>query len=218
MKHGKNEGSLEYIKRFSLCNCLTIYFPETYTAHAMTMDFFIKKIQAGTRIPTIHTDLWPSGYVHIFKIPKKIHTFLFSTFNEAYHPNYIFEDGVRYTMGPHTGLAKLKSIAKEIPRLSPKEYAIALKEMDKRISSLWGNVLKLLVFYDHSRAPNDIKARMIEYNTVSKNTLGWPHVNVEEPNSPKPMWYHYSDIGHKSVVEKIIKWETKWDKRTRAAT
>ena len=127
----ENPGNVTYIHRFSMCNCVTLYFPDTYTAHGMTLDFFLNKAAPNIRIPLIHTDLWPHGYVKVFKIPKKIKTFLFSPFNEIYHPNYRFDDSVRYAIGPHPGAKPLKLLAKKIPRLSPKAFEKSLIKMEK---------------------------------------------------------------------------------------
>lgn len=196
---------------------MTVYFPETYTAHAMTMDMFMKKAAPGARIPAMHTDMWPSGYVRVFKIPKKIDTFLFSPFNESYHPNFVFADGIRYTIGPHEGAVQLKKIAKPIERLSPDEFSKSMLAMEKKVIEMWGsNTLRILVIYDNTKLADVAdKNRVIAYDNRALHTLcHWPMVQMSDPFQSKPMWCHYSDKSLAIVLNKILEIENKSKERS----
>ena len=48
--YGTQESSLDYIKRFSMCDCLTLYMPDTYTAMGAGLELFNNKFIAGENI------------------------------------------------------------------------------------------------------------------------------------------------------------------------
>jgi hypothetical protein len=188
-----NPGNAEYISRFSMCNCLTLYFPDTYTAHALTMNVFLRHAIPGTRFVLPYTNLWPSGYVRVYKFPKRINTFLFSPFNESYHPNYTFGScGDRYTIGPHPGAMKLKKLATPVARLSGKKFISELREVEKKVNKIWNKPLKILVLYDSARASNVIKQRIRRYDKLSTEAVNWPIVKVNDTigGTKKWCWYH----------------------------
>lgn len=203
------EVDINYVKRFSMCNCLTIHFPDTYTAHAMTMDVFLKHANPGVRIPLPHADMWPSGYVRVFKIPVKIDTFLFSPFNESYHPNFMFDD-FRVTIGPHEEAKVLKKIARPIERLSTREFSYKMNLVNEKVSSMWGkDITKILIIYDNRNLTNeeDLK-RVIEYDDLAVKVFDkWPVIRIHDPFQSKPMWCHYSEDALRSTYNKIIEIE-----------
>lgn len=191
---------------FSMCNCLTVKFPGVYTAHVMTMDLFLKKVTPGARVSMPYTDLWPASYIRVFKIPQAVDVFLFSPFNEAFNPSYKFaNDEARYTMGQADGLEKLKALATEIPRLSPEEFGVSLQEVDKKVTSIWGEeVKKILVFYDNSRAEPDVKQRVIMYDRAVEKAVPWPIAQMEDRQSDRPKWCHYRDSARHELYKKIM--------------
>jgi len=201
------ESSLGYMRRFSLCNCLTVHEPGTYTAHGMTLDLFLREARPGIRLPMPHTDKWPSGYVRVFKIPARIRTFMLSPFNEAYHPCYRFPGfPALYTMGPHEGTAWLKAHAVEVPRPTPEEWAEAAFEVAKKVERIWGNVTRVLVIYDRRRAPEEVRERVLEYDRIARKVFPrWPVVRVDGPEKPNPeaMWCHYTKEARSAVTEAV---------------
>lgn len=207
-------NSVGYVKRFSLCNCLTLHYPETYTAHGMTIDYFINVIEAGKEIQVPHADLWPNGYIHKYKIPKKIDTFLFSTFNEVYHQNYKSnDDDQRYAIGPHNECPELDKYYTPIDRLTETAFSLRLKEMDEKVRELFGNTTKIILFYDHTRAPEDVKKRFIAYNNACVLSLRWPFYYVKDTVRKDANWFHYENKCKTPVLNSIINEEAKHETR-----
>lgn len=194
-------------KRFSMCNCITLGFKDTYTAHALTMNMFLWYALPGCRIPMPYTNMWPNGYLRVLKVPTKIDTFLFSTFNEVLHPSYHFEDGCRIHIGPNPGCDSLKKIATSLDLMPPYEFSYQLKLLEEKVEKLWSGCKKILVFYDTKRASDDIKRRFEKYNNVSINTLKWASVQMIDTGSKKELWQHYLDSDREILFRKIEKIE-----------
>jgi len=204
--------NIEYCKRFSMCNCLTLFYPETYTAHTMTMDYFIKMVTPGAHLTVPHANLLPEGYIRTYKISKTAEVFLFSPFNEAFLQSYhIGSDGLRYAMPKYTYLG-LDNLMREIPRLTPDEFRNSLLKMDKKVTSMWGNILKILVFYDSTNADESgpgTKARLDLYNSLTYETLHWPIVQVNALGAPKrEHWFHYANCVLADTLNSITQAET----------
>jgi len=210
-------GGIDYIRRFSMCNCATIPWSDTYNAHAMTMDFFLEKAEPGIRVPVPHQDLWGEGYVRVFKIPTAIHTFLFSPFNEGCFRGYILEDGTRYALGPDIDLLALKKYGKEVPRFTPIEFTDKLQKVSDKVTKMWGpNVLKIIILYDLSRAVRmesvETYTRMQSYHdAITAEFKSWPIVQISEPCSTCPHWFHYSDNERIRISNAVANIESTFD-------
>jgi len=190
-----------------MCNCLTIGFPDTYTSHAMTTDMFLRYVLPGSRVPMPHTDLWPSGYIKVHKIPEKVTTFLFSTFNEVYHTNYMFEDGCRIAIGPHPETAKLKHIAKEISKLSIQDFCDEVQKVGNKVDLIWPGCKKILVWYDTRRADKKTQAMFIKYNEAIIKTVNWPVAQMVDTTCKKENWMHFDDMARFKLFDKIVEIE-----------
>lgn len=197
--------------RFSMCNCITLGFPNTYTAHGLSVDMFLNIAVPDTRYPVQFIDHWPGGYVKCYKFPKTINTFIFSTFNEVCHESYLFPDGNRYVLGPNEGLVHIKNNTKKIDRLDPIEYCRKIKLMEKKVDIIWPNCKKILLLYDTKRASQEIKDRFILYNNYVCNTINCPVVRIKDSGCPKPFWGHYLDSDRKKLFEDIENVESKSD-------
>jgi hypothetical protein len=198
---------IDKFSRFSMCNCLTVRMDRlvkeasknsvrTYTAHLMTPHLFLRKVEPGVTIDVPFKDYWPkSKYIRQYVIPKRVRTFLLSTFNEIYHPNHSFGDGIRYVVprGFRNKLPKSASI-KSIKRITAEQFSLQLKKIDKKISDMWGDVCKILVFYDHSRASTRIQERAELFNQTARLAVNWPVIQVRErfPSEVRT-WQHYSN-------------------------
>jgi hypothetical protein len=163
----------------------------------MTMDYFVKMAQPGAHLTVPHANLLPEGYIRTYKIPNTIEVFLFSTFNEVALQSYhIGSDGLRYSMPIYT-YPGLDHLMREIPRLTLDEFRNSLIEMDKKVNTIWGDVLKILVFYDSTNADEygpGTKERIDIYNSLTKETLKWPVVQVNAQGAPKrEHWFHYAN-------------------------
>lgn len=198
-------SSLEYIKRFSMCNCLTISMPDTYTAHAMTIDFFLERAAPGRKVVVDVADERPDNEARAFKIPKRIDTFLFSPFNEAFHDAYEI-NGVRYTCVGDT----LSESLEPLPRQSLGDFSVSLSEIDARVATMWGDVLKVLVLYDSDMADRGTWTRLAGYDDMAVETLGWPTVWVRGGTSSKyagrvarGLWHHYVDSAKAEVLAEV---------------
>lgn len=149
---------------FSLCNCITLGMPRTYTAHALSMDMFLAHACPGARYPRPHIDLWPKTFIKVFKFPRLVHVFLFSIFNEVYLPSYQWKkawmdaDGSmvmnreRFTMGFNEKYEPLRKLAAEVPRMPPHEFCEHLVRVGEKADEIWPGVKKVLLRYDLSRA------------------------------------------------------------------
>lgn len=195
--------------RFSMCNCITLGLPNTYTAHAMSMDFFIKHVNSGMRISMPYIDLWPKGYVKIYKIPKTINTFLFSSFNEAFYDRYTFDDDkTEYIIGPE-GLKFLQHVAIKQPSIKEEEFADRLLLMNQKITEIWGNkVTKIIVEYDSSRALENIRLKIDKYNKLTQKILNWPTISIP-PQTNNSLWYKYTKSVKDNLFQNILNIETR---------
>lgn len=207
----KMPSSLEYVKRFSMCNCLTISMPDTYTAHAMTVDFFLKRASPGRKIVVDVADERPDDEARAFKIPRRVDTFLFSPFNEAFHDAYEI-NGVRYTcVGDELG-----KVLKPLPARPLPEFGTSLLEMDARVTTMWGDVLKILVLYDSDAADDQIKARLVDHDDAAVEALGWPVLRVLQEitgryadRANRGLWYHYTDATKVNVLRTVESMESR---------
>jgi hypothetical protein len=201
---------------FSLCNCITLGMPRTYTAHAMTMDLFLKYAVPGERYPRPHIDLWSKTFVKVFKIPAVVRVFLFSIFNEVYLPSYVWKEGCRgvegarmladerFTMGFHSHYNRLKALSVNVPRYQPHEFAEHLIRVGKKADQIWPGVKKIILRYDLTRAKLNVKEDFLRYGEVVERVVDWPIVEVHDSNGPVArknhphLWCHY---GEQALVE-----------------
>lgn len=212
MVNKKQCRSLMDIKRFSLCNCLTLFFPETYTAHCMTLDFFLTKVKSGTTIWIDRPDLWPQEYVHVFKIPKKISTFLFSPFNDIVFDQFVFNNA-RYAISPNEHkMNSFKHLSKKIQIDSFDVFKHKLIRLDKKIASLWGNgIIKILLFYSPLYADKHTTRLVNKYNSIAKKTLNWPFLYIMPTKKHESgRWYHYVNEDREMLFNKIVTLENKY--------
>jgi hypothetical protein len=202
-----------------MCNCLTLDFPKTYTAFALTVDRFLKQVEPGKTIVLSYSELREKNekIPRAWKIPKKINTFLFSPFNEAYHTMFDCGDGI---MSSCVG-RKARKLSKRVQRYTPFDLADLMKGFDKKIDRIWGKVLKILVLYDNTWSDNNIKFLMNLYDQAVAMRVGgyWPIIRVKsgkatrvsKPNrSSLGPWFHYTDKAKKAVIEEIKALEKTW--------
>jgi len=106
----------------------------------------------------------------------------------------------------------LDNLMREIPRLTPDEFRNSLLKMDKKVTSMWGNILKILVFYDSTNADESgpgTKARLDLYNSLTYETLHWPIVQVNALGAPKrEHWFHYANCVLADTLNSITQAET----------
>jgi len=220
---------IDKFKRFSMCNCLTVRMDRiaketnpnvarTYTAHLMTIDLFLKLAKPGIQIDVPFKEFWPTQkYIRTYRIPKKVNTFLFSPFNEAWHPGYHFGTDVRYVVPKRLRQPMIKESVRHgvkfirgRPNFS-KQFIENMKALDKKVTKLW-NPNKILVLYDNTWAPTNKKPRLDLFNQVAKETLKWPCIQVSEKR-PKPKgadrWQHYSNSTYLGLLRQIEKLERK---------
>ena len=211
-------GSTNYIKRFAICACVTVFMEDTYSAMGMGTDLFNKKAIPGERLPMSKIDLWPPGHgPKVYKIPRKIDTFLFSPFIESTAESYDMGDGIRQSFrlrGPK--LIKL-GLAKKVPSPTLKEWSEELKIMDKKIDSVWPNINKILIFYDHSRSPNiEAGKRLDLWDQTAADILGWPALPIIfAPDETKIGdekfwgWEHYTQATRQLLLNRIMEVEAR---------
>lgn len=195
---------------FSMCNCITVGYPGVYTAHGMTCSYFLQPIvQPGAELVVPHVDLWPSGYVRKYNIPKKINTFLFSSFNEAFNTSCLIDGGedIRFCLGPHKGLKELKEkyVTTWLEKPTAVEWEHWLLAMNDKIGDIWGDVCKIQVIYDNRHAGPAVQSRMNRYDYITNKTLGWPVVKIQEPVLTQARWVHYSQEAHLGLQQQIKK-------------
>lgn len=212
-------------KRFSMCNCLTIRMDRaikkinpkalrTYTAHLMSTDLFLKLAHPGVNIRVPLKDYWPEKrYIKVYTIPKNIITFLFSPFNEAFHTNYCFGSSVQYTV-PKKLSGKLICIARDKKfdvkqiKKSAQDFAKDLEAMNKKVSKIWNVQSKILIFYDNTYAPESIRDRLVLFDSIAKNVLGWPYIQIKEKKTKVNKdsiysWQHYNNKTHIKLAKQI---------------
>lgn len=210
-------------KRFSMCNCLTVRMDKlskkanpkvirTYTAHLMTLDLFLKLAKPGMSLDVPFKKYWPKQkYIRTYHIPKKVTTFLFSPFNESWHPTFRFDTNVSYVVPKRLRKAIAKESAKHnMPFTREKKGSILqfkknIKALDKKVTSLW-SPRKILVLYDNTWAPKDKKSRLDAFNQIARKTLKWPCVQIKQKrNKPtkEDLWQHYSNAIYLNLQNQI---------------
>ena len=194
LRRGRMPSSLEHVRRFSMCNCLTIPLPDTYTAHGMTIDYLVRRA-----VPGEATD--------VFKIPKRVDTFLFSPFNEAFNYARIIK-GVRYTRAWRGPSGLWGECRKHPVRWTLARFRKELLRLARRVAELWESALKILVLYDNSRASDKVRERVQGFDDVAVETLDWPLVQVRcgrfERRKP---WHHYAGPTLLRVLSEIERLE-----------
>lgn len=167
-------GSTDYIKRFSICACLTLFMEDTYAAMGMGTDLFNKKAVAGQRLVMPGIDHWPKEHgPKVYKIPKKIDTFMYSPFVESTAGFFDMGDGVRQAFRLRGPKLLALGLAKQIPRPSLEQWAKDMQAMDKKISEMWPDATKILIFYDHSRIRSEATRNMLErWNQTALDAVG----------------------------------------------
>ena len=199
------QKTIDIFKRFSMGNCATLRMDrygrkknmtniKTYTAHLMSLDSFINfpKNNFNIKIPF---DYWP--YNKKYFLPKKIKTFIYSTFNEIYHPRYSVENSCAFTIPDNfkKRIFEKQRNNKPIKSLgfcNLYEYKKNIICLNKKVINIWGNVNRVLLFYDFKRAPKKIKIRARAFNKLAKNILGWKIVVINEKYLRAGSWQHYS--------------------------
>ena len=83
--YGKQDSSLEYFKRFAICDCLTLYMPNTYTAMRAGLELFLHKFKPNEKYVLPFANKLPEEISRKFrplayKVPKTIDTFMWSPF------------------------------------------------------------------------------------------------------------------------------------------
>lgn len=196
-----------------MSNCITLGMPDTYTAHALSMDAFLAHAAAGTRYPRPHTDLWPKTFIKVFKFPSRARAFVFSIFNEVYLPSYVWKRGAeeRFTMGFNEKYEPLRRLAREVSRYSPEEFCGRLLLVGRKVEEVWPGARKILLRYDLTRAPPEVREDFLRYGAAAEEAVDWPIVEVHDPCGPpvrksRPhMWCHYSqearDKLHGDILE-----------------
>ena len=85
---GTQYSSLEYVERFSMCDCLTLGMENTYTAMGAGLEVFLRKFSPGEKYVMPYAGKIPKDQEAQFrpvgyKIPKRIRTFLWSPFHDS---------------------------------------------------------------------------------------------------------------------------------------
>jgi len=190
----------------------------TYTAHLMTTDIFLQLAFPGKRIDAPFKKYWPKkSYIRTYVIPHKIDTFLFSPFTEARYSSYYINKYGRYIIPKNLrneffmSLGKEKTKLKKIKGITIKKFIEDLKEINKKIIDIWNPKNKILIFYDNMWAPPSIKSRLILFDKIAKETLGWEHIQVVGGMQCKPhkndMWQHYDRTVYINLYNQISKLE-----------
>lgn len=221
---GKQKSSLDYMKRFSMCDCLTIKMDDTYTAIGAGIDCFINNFVPGEKWIAPFAQkldekqlkmMRPVGY----KIPKKIDTFFWSPFHEATSTYWDLGDETIYSFRLRGGFLEKFGVATREKRPSMKYLLDKVVEMDKKVNEMWGpNVKKIMLFYDHSRMlDQQIRKRLEKFNEESSKILQWPTLKIEltdvDPSCKEEAntngkagwsgWEHYNRDTYKQFYKQI---------------
>jgi hypothetical protein len=229
---GKQQASsLEYVKRFSLCDCLTANLHDSYTAMNMGIEVFLTKVVAGEKLIVPYANKVPIEELPRFrpiayKIPKGISTFLWSPFHDAVCQYYDFGDGIRHSRRHEGPMLVGLGAAKRIPDVSVDEIAKQIGQLDAKVSELWRNPTRILVLYHYERMSDlpwdlPIKKRLIELTRLSKQILKWPVAEMRlseldgwnnadvqaHPEKSWNGWDHYDIKGIHSLYGRIAEIE-----------
>lgn len=228
---GAQNSSLEYMKRFSLCDCITIPIPDTYTAMGAGLELFLEKFVPGERFIMPYAQVLPEDKLKkmrpiAYKTPKKIDTFLWSPFHEATSQYYSMGDEIKYAFRLKGGFLVNWKAARRVQPPTKTELLEQVRRMDKKVSRIWPDAKKIMIMYERSRMIDKSQGkRLNEFTKESLNILNWPVVKMEltEYDSLRPRkkigidengivwngWEHYSKEAYKRLTNKIIKEETR---------
>lgn len=206
---------------YSMCNCITLGMPRTYTAHALSMDMFLAHAEPGARYPRPHIDLWPKTFIKVFKFPPVVKVFLFSVFNEVYLPSYVWRDktrGERFTMGFNEKYAPLRKLAYPVRHFSLDEFCERLVQVGALVDRIWG-AKKMLLRYDLTRATPEVRESFVASGRAVEAAVDWPVVEVVDPKGPPPtkdrphLWCHYSEEARRALHDDILWTEMNYHRR-----
>ena len=199
---GQQTSSLEYVKYFCICDCLTLGMPEGYTAMGAGLELFINKFNPGEKYIQPFANKLPKGeegkYRPLaYKIPKSIDAFIWSPFHDALSSHWDLGDGCRHAYRFKGELLRKLGLATRAKDPTIQETKKHILLMNEKIDKIWNVPKKLLVFYEHSRVKNvQIRKELDRYNNMASKLLDWPVLQVE-----------LSDTDAKDASEKDIK---KW--------
>lgn len=220
---GQQASSLKHMKRFSMCSCLTVYFPDTYTVHGVSVDVMNKGAAPGKRILQPHADLWePHWGPRTLKIPATVDTFLYSPYAEAISDSFRypgFDNGrVRYVNGSVGTALEQQGLAWRYPQPSAEEHKEELRLLEKKVDEMWGpNLTKILVLYNLDRAEDHDVERINHQRTVTRQVFrSWPIVQVKlthgEPVRGEAKWNgweHYNNATRAELLKEVERIEAR---------
>ena len=185
--YGKQESSLDHIKRYSLCDCLTLFFKNTYTAMGCGTNVFNEKLHPGQKYVMPFANKLPDEKLRklrpvAYKTPQTIESFLWSPFHDSTSWFYDLGDDI-----PHAFrfrgllLDKYGCVEEKINRPQFPEIRKTITTMRDKVEEIWPDANKILIFYDYSRFHNkEAKQRMDHYRRISLDVLkDWHHLKVE---------------------------------------
>lgn len=182
---GQQNSSLEYVKYFCICDCITLGMPDGYTAMGAGLELFLEKFKPGEKYIQPYAMKVPaknSGSLRPFayKIPKKIDAFLWSPFHDALSTYWNLGDGCRHSYRFKGQILREKGLASKMKAPPLREIEQQIYQMDKKVDEIWNNPKKILVLYDHSRFQNcPAKQRLIKFNQMAQRILKWPEAKMK---------------------------------------
>jgi len=226
---GQQNSSLEYVKYYCLCDCITLNMSESYTAMGAGLELFLDKFQPGEKYiqpfaMKLETGKTGNFRPLAFKTPKRIDVFLWSPFHEALSTYWDVGDDCRHSYRFKGQLLRDLRLAKKIEDPTVKEFKQQLRLMEKKVNRIWDRPQKILIFYEHSRLREGPAREKLElYNRLSQKILKWPVVQMkltqydgkDKTDKPEKCWWgweHYAKETRKLFFNEIkqLAGDTKW--------
>lgn len=134
-------------------------------------------------------------------------TFVLSAFDEVNVPKMRVGNDT-YSCWPGSEVRKALEdlgVAWEATPMLDSEFADATAKIDLRVDAIWPGCTKVLLEYDHRRAPKPHRDRLDRLNSIARELLGWPVVRiVDRAPDASDVWCHYALDVRREAWENIV--------------
>lgn len=215
-------------KAFAIgANCLLHLFDDIVNHYMFSMQTFVAHAESGVVLYPPWVDVndfvgkWIKEnnvniivhYPKKYTIPTKVDTLIYCAFDDACVPKIRFtksnDSKTVYSFYHYDLYDKLKGLGyiEDVPFISADAFGDMFSSVARKCEAMWHPKNKVMLSYDSTRAPDEMKARLSKYDEVIKEVIpGIKTIQVEEGNVRHfdGEWCHYVDSVKHKVYNQIF--------------
>jgi hypothetical protein len=152
-------------------------------------------------------------YPKKYEIPTKIDTLILCSFDDACVPKCRFpmsgDSKTVYSFYHFDLYNKLKELGyiEDVPFLSPDAFKNVFESLHQKTEAMWHPKNKVLLSYDITRSPVEMKERILAFDKIIKETIpGIKTIQAKEGNQRHVSgeWCHYVDSVKHEIYNQIF--------------